>query len=123
MQLDYKKHNLPEKSAYAGSAPIKTSVQKASLVSRLVQNMPIAEALLQLQFCRKKVAKDVLAVLRAAIANAENNFGYDIDKLYISRAFANKAFNLKRMRAAARGRGRSIQKYYSTVKVIVSERD
>lgn len=121
MSHDFVKLRLPEKTAIAKSAAIKSSVQKAMLVASLIKGMRVSDALLQLEFCKRRVAKDIMTVLGAAISNAENNFGYDIDKLYVSRITANKAFNLKRMRMGARGRGRGIKKYYSTVSICVSE--
>lgn len=121
MLRDFGGLKLPMRTSFAESAPIKSSVQKAVLVARLVQGMHVSQALLQLKFCKRKVAKDILGVLQSAVANAENNFGYDIDKLHVSRIWTNKAFNLRRMRLCARGRGRSVKKYYTTVTVFVSE--
>ncbi len=121
MLLNAENYKLPLRTAFAKSAAVKSSVQKLSLVANLVCGMPVSEALLQLRFLKKKVAKDVLSVLRAAISNAENNFNYDIDKLYISKILRGKAFNLRRMRAGARGRSRAIKKCYSKMTIFVSE--
>ena len=121
MWLHNKDKNLPKKTAFASSAAVKTGVQKASLVACMIRGMSVSEALLQLKFCHKKSAKYFATVLRSAIANAENNYGYDIDRLYISRAIVDKAYVLKRFRAAAKGRASRISKAYSRLSITVSE--
>jgi len=111
--------DLSSFAAFAKSAPIKSSVKKLKPVADLVRGMPVNDALLQLSFCNKKVAGDMHKVLKSAISNAENNFNYDIDTLYVSRIDLCKKFTLKRMRAGAKGRGKRILKRYSTVSVFV----
>ncbi len=110
------------KSAFASAKVVKGSVQKVALVTRLITRMKADQALLQLQFSRKKVAKDLALVLNSAISNAENNFGLDVDNLYVSRIMVGKAFALKRFHARGRGRASRITKPYSNVTIYVSER-
>lgn len=121
--LRTRKHLHQSVTAYAQSAHIKSSVYKIGLVADIVRNMKVSEAMLQLQFCRKKVAADLRAVLKAAVSNAENNFGFDIDKLYISEILVNKGFFLRRFKPKARGRAGKIMKPFSKVAIFVTERD
>ena len=121
--LAKRKHLDQSKTAFASTRAIKTSVQKLNLVAKLVTGMKVEEALLQLQFSRKKVAHNIREVLSAAVANAENNNGLDIDKLIVSEVLVGKSFVMKRFRARARGRAGKIMKPYSNLTVFVSERD
>lgn len=114
---------LEENMAFAKSAPVKSSVQKINLVADLVRGEKVSDALLQLRFCRRKVAIDLSKVLHSAISNAENNYGMDVDKLYIDKILVGKAFTLKRFRARAKGRSGRIQKPFSKVSVFVCERN
>ncbi len=117
-----KRYHLPTETAFAKSSAIKSSVQKVNLVASLIRGSKIADAMLQLRFCKKKVAKEIEMVLKSAVANAEANYGYDIDRLYVSEILVGKAFFLKRLMANARGRASRIKKPYSKVSVFVSIR-
>ena len=110
-------------SVVAKSAPVKSSVQKINLVAALVRGDKVSNALLQLKFCKRKVADDLGRVLQSAVSNAENNFGMDVDKLYIDKILVGKAFTLKRFKARAKGRAGRIQKPFSRVSIFVYERD
>ena len=110
------------RSANAKATAVKTSVQKLSIVADMIRGMSAAQALLQLQFCKRKVARDVMAVLSSAIANAENNNNLDIDKLFVSSINVGKAFSLKRFHPRARGRAGAIRKYFSNITIYVTER-
>lgn len=114
---------VSEKVAYAKSHSIKGSVQKVCLVSRLVCRMRAEDALLQLSFSKKRVAKDMYDVLNSAIFNAQNNFGMDVEKLYISEVKVGKAFAMKRFHARGRGRASKISKPYSKIAIYLKERD
>lgn len=109
------------KSADARSNGLRTSARKLNLVAALIRRMHISEALVQLSFCSKRIAADVKKCLQSAIANAENNFGLDIDNLYVTSATVGKSFVLKRFRARARGRGARIEKPFSNLHITVSE--
>ncbi|CAG7590094.1 MAG: 50S ribosomal protein L22 [Candidatus Midichloria sp.] len=111
-----------KKEASAKATAVKASVQKLKLVADIIREMNVAEALLQLQFCKRKVAQDIKAVLHSAIANAENNDGMDIDKLYVSTIHLGKSFALKRFHPRGRGRAASIKKPFSNITICVSER-
>ena len=75
----------------------------------------------QVTFSKKRVAKEVLKVLNSAIANAENNFGLDIDKLMVQEAYVGKSIMMKRMRARARGRAARILKPFSKLTILLRE--
>lgn len=114
-------HKVTE--ATASAKAIKGSVQKINLVCKLVSKMSVDKAMLQLQFLRKRVAKDVADVLNSAISNAENNYGMDINNLYISRIMVGKAFVLRRFHARGRGKASKISKPFSKITIYVSEKE
>ncbi len=111
-----------KKTANAKISTIKTSVQKLNQVSDLIRGMKADQALIQLTFTKKKVASYLKACLNSAVANAENNFDMDIDRLYVSKVLVGKAFTMRRFKARARGRGAKILKPYSRLTVEVEER-
>jgi large subunit ribosomal protein L22 len=108
--------------ASAKLTSLRSSPRKVSLVAALIRNMHVAEALVQLSFCRKRISNDVKKCLESAIANAENNHNLNIDNLYISSIQVGKAFVMKRFMARARGRSASIQKFFSNLTIVVSEK-
>lgn len=116
-------HLDPTLTAQASSAPIKGSVQKINLVCRMITGMSVHDAVLQLQFSPKGHARPLLEVLQAAISNAENNEGLDIDELYVSEVKVGKAFALKRFSARGRGRSSRIMKPFSKVTVFVTQKE
>lgn len=110
-------------SAKASVLRLRTSPQKLNLVTSLIRNMNVAEALTQLSFSPKRIAQDVKKCLQSAVANAENNNGLDIDNLFVSSASVGKSVIMKRFRARARGRGARITKPFSNLYITVSERE
>ena len=84
--------------------------------------MKVSSAINQLQFSPKKIFKNILKILNAAVANAENNKQLDIDKLFIKEIFVGKSLRMKRWRPRAKGRAASIIKPFSKVTIIVEER-
>ena len=118
-----KERRLADNQARAVNTMIKTSCKKLVLVADLIREMRVEDAILQLRFCCKRVAKPVLQTLESAVANAENNHGLDIDNLYIKNILIGKSVVMKRFRARARGRGARIRKPFSRVTIIVEERD
>ena len=109
------------KRVIAKAKSIRTSGQKLNLVAQSIRGQKIKQAIDQLTFSRKRIAKQVLKVLNSAIANAENNFGLDIDKLIVDEAFVGKSIVMKRMRPRARGRAARILKPFSKLTIIVKE--
>ena len=100
---------------------VKSSPRKINLILKSITGMGVNEAVKNLTFARKRIAHDIKKTVQSAVANAENNYQYDIDKLYIKEAYAGKAIVLKRFRARAKGRASPIKKPYSNVTIILSE--
>ena len=112
---------LPENEAKAVARNLRVSPQKLNLVAQLIRGKTAANALADLEFSRKRVARDVRKCLESAIANAENNHDLDVDDLVVSQAFVGKALVLKRFHARARGRGARIEKPFSNLTIVVRE--
>ena len=110
-----------KKQAFAKAKSIRTSGQKLNLVAKSIRGCNIKVAIDQLTFSKKRVAKEVLKVLNSAIANAENNFGLDIDKLMVQEAYVGKSIMMKRMRPRARGRAARILKPFSKLTIRLKE--
>ena len=110
-----------KKQAYAKAKSIRTSGQKLNLVAKSIRGCNIKVAIDQLTFSKKRVSREVLKVLNSAIANAENNFGLDIDKLIVSEAYVGKSIVMKRMRPRARGRAARILKPFSKLTILLKE--
>src|SRR3989475_9116595 len=96
---------LAENEAKAVARMLRISPQKLNLVAGLIRGKRVATALADLEFSRKRIAKDVRKCLQSAIANAENNHELDIDDLVVAEAHVGKALVLKRF--SPRGRGRA----------------
>ena len=110
-----------KKQAFARAKSIRTSGQKLNLVAKSIRGCNIKVAIDQLTFSKKRVSREVLKVLNSAIANAENNFGLDIDKLVVAEAYVGKSIVMKRMRARARGRAARILKPFSKLTILLKE--
>ncbi len=110
-----------KRQAYAKAKSIRTSGQKLNLIAKSIRGCNIKVAIDQLTFSKKRVSKEVLKVLNSAIANAENNFGLDIDKLVVAEAYVGKSIVMKRMRARARGRAARILKPFSKLTILLKE--
>ncbi|MBT3776451.1 MAG: 50S ribosomal protein L22 [Pelagibacteraceae bacterium] len=108
--------------AIAKDNTIRTSALKLANVARSIVNKKANNAVNQLKFSNKRISNNVLKVLNAAIANAENNKQLDIDNLYIKEAFVGKSLSMKRFRPRAKGRAASIVKPFSKLTIIVEER-
>lgn len=100
---------------------LRTSPQKLNLIAQTIRGKNAARALTDLQFSKRRIAKDVLELLKSAVSNAENNHGLDVDRLVVSEAVVGKTVMMKRFRARARGRGASIQKKISNMTIVVKE--
>ncbi len=74
-----------------------------------------------MQFNNKRVSKEKIKTIKSAVANAENNNQYDIDKLIVKEAYCGKKVVMKRFRPRAKGRAAPILKPYSTITIILSE--
>ena len=113
---------MSNNTAIAKDNMIRVSPQKLVLIAKSIVNTKVNNAINQLRFSEKRVSKNVLKILNAAIANAENNNQLDIDNLYIKEAFVGKSLRMKRFRPRAKGRAASIIKPFSKMTIIVEER-
>ena len=100
---------------------IRSSVRKLNPILRSIVGKKVDVAIRDLQFSEKRVTRDVRKTISSAVANAENNFQYDIDRLIVKEAFCGKQITMKRFRARAKGRAAPILKPYSNVTIILSE--
>tara|TARA_Y100001970_G_C14096769_1_gene783145 strand:+ start:224 stop:655 length:432 start_codon:yes stop_codon:yes gene_type:complete len=108
-------------SAFAKDNTMRVSSQKLANIARSIVNLKVNHAINQLKFSQKRISNNVLKVLNAAIANAENNKQLDIDKLVVKEAFVGKSLSMKRFRPRAKGRASSILKPFSKLTIVVAE--
>ncbi len=114
---------LSASEASAKGTSIRVSPRKLGLMGKFIKGMKAEEALVQLQFSRKRIAGEVKKLLQSAIANAENNHNLDIDRLYVAEVKVGKAMVMKRFHARARGRGVRVEKPFSNMEIIVRENE
>ena len=100
---------------------IRSSVRKLNPILKGIVGKKVELAIRDLQFSEKRITKDIRKTLNSAVANAENNFQYDIDKLIVKEAYCGKKIIMKRFRPRAKGRAAPIIKPYSSVTIILSE--
>ena len=100
---------------------VRSSPRKISLICNFIKGKKADIALRDLEFTRKRIAKEVSKTVKSAISNAENNYQYDIDKLFIKEAYCGKQVIMKRFRPRAKGRAAPIIKPYSNLTIILSE--
>ena len=109
-------------TAIAKDNTIRVSPLKLGNIVRLIVNLKASKAINQLKFSQKRISMNVLKVLNAAIANAENNKQLDIDNLFVKEAFVGKSLSMKRFRPRAKGRASPIVKPFSKLTIILEER-
>ena len=101
---------------------VRTSPRKLALVCNFIKGKKADVALRDLEFSRKRIAKDVSKTVKSAISNAENNFQLDIDNLFVKEAYVGKSLVMKRYRPRAKGRASPIKKPFSRITIILEER-
>ena len=101
---------------------VRSSPRKVNLILKHIRGKKADIAIRDLSFARQRIAHDIKKTVQSAIANAENNFQYDIDNLYVEEAYVGKSIVLKRFRPRAKGRASAIKKPYSNVTIILSEK-
>jgi len=116
-----RERRLSENEAQAVAHMIRISPRKLNLVAALIRGKPVNAALADLEFSRKRIAKDVRKTLQSAIANAENNHDLDIDDLVVAEAHVGKALVMKRFSPRARGRVGRIEKPFSNLTIVVRQ--
>tara|TARA_B100000214_G_C23945412_1_gene617769 strand:- start:658 stop:1038 length:381 start_codon:yes stop_codon:yes gene_type:complete len=110
------------KTVKAVNKSVRSSIRKLSPLLKSIVGKKAGEAIRDLTFSEKRISKDIKKTISSAIANAENNYQYDIDKLVIKEAYCGKQIIMKRFRARAKGRAAPIMKPYSNVTIILSEK-
>ena len=113
--------NTNNKTVKSVNNGIRSSVRKLNPILRSIVGKKVDVAIRDLQFSEKRVTRDVRKTISSAVANAENNFQYDIDKLIVKEAYCGKKIVMKRFRPRAKGRAAPILKPWSTVTIILSE--
>ena len=116
------KTNKNLKTVKAINKNIRSSTRKLSPILRSIVGKKADEAIRNLSFSEKRISKDIKKTISSAVANAENNYQYDIDKLVVKEAFCGKQIVMKRFRARAKGRASPILKPYSNITIILSEK-
>ena len=100
---------------------VRSSVRKLNPILKSIVGKKVDVAIRDLEFSEKRITKDIRKTISSAVANAENNFQYDIDKLIVKEAYCGKKIIMKRFRPRAKGRAAPILKPYSSVTIILSE--
>ena len=100
---------------------IRSSIRKLNPILRGIVGKKVDIAIRDLQFSEKRITRDIRKTISSAVANAENNFQYDIDNLIVKEAYCGKKITMKRFRPRAKGRAAPILKPYSSVTIILSE--
>ena len=101
---------------------LRSSNRKIALVCNFIKGKKADIALRDLEFSRKRIAKDVSKTVKSAISNAENNYQLDIDNLFVKEAYVGKSLVMKRYRPRAKGRASPIKKPFSRITIILEER-
>ena len=100
---------------------IRSSVRKLNPILKGIVGKKVDIAIRDLEFSEKRITRDIRKTISSAVANAENNFQYDIDKLIVKEAYCGKKITMKRFRPRAKGRAAPILKPYSSITIILSE--
>ena len=121
MNKTKKKNRKKANTVKSVNNSIRTSVRKLNPILKSIVGKKVDVAIRDLQFSAKRISKDIRKTISSAVANAENNFQYDIDNLVVKEAYCGKKIVMKRFRPRAKGRAAPILKPWSTVTIILSE--
>ena len=121
MSKKKKTQNNKDKLVRSINNNIRSSVRKLNPILRGIVGKKVDVAIRDLEFSDKRITRDIRKTISSAVANAENNFQYDIDKLVVKEAYCGKKITMKRFRPRAKGRAAPILKPWSTVTIILSE--
>jgi large subunit ribosomal protein L22 len=121
MSKKKKINKLKEKIVRSVNNNIRSSVRKLNPILKDIVGKKVDVAMRDLLFSEKRITKDIRKTISSAVANAENNFQYDIDNLIVKEAYCGKKIIMKRFRPRAKGRAAPILKPYSSVTIILSE--
>ncbi|MBM3541694.1 MAG: 50S ribosomal protein L22 [Alphaproteobacteria bacterium] len=118
-----RERQLADNEAMASAAHLRTSARKLNIVAQMIRGKSCESALADLSFARRRIANDVKKVLQSAIANAENNHQLDVDRLFVAEATVGRKLVMRRWQARARGRAGRVEKPFSSLRVVVRERE
>tara|TARA_A100001011_G_scaffold234577_1_gene242626 strand:+ start:73 stop:468 length:396 start_codon:yes stop_codon:yes gene_type:complete len=102
---------------------VRSSTRKLNPILKSIVGKKVDIAIRDLSFSDKRISKDIKKTISSAVANAENNYQYDIDKLVVKEAYCGKQVVMKRFRARAKGRAAEIMKPYSNLTIILTEKE
>ena len=114
--------NIKNKTVRSINNNIRSSVRKLNPILKGIVGKKVDIAIRDLQFSEKRVTKDIRKTISSAVANAENNFQYDIDKLIVKEAYCGKKIIMKRFRPRAKGRASPIKKPFSRITIMLEEK-
>ena len=117
-----KENKIDNKLVRSINKNIRSSTRKLKPILKSIVGKKVDIAIKNLSFSEKRISKDIKKTISSAIANAENNYQYDIDKLIVKEAYCGKQVVMKRFRARAKGRASGILKPYSNLTIILSEK-
>jgi large subunit ribosomal protein L22 len=115
------KKQIDTKTVKSINKNVRSSTRKLNPILKSIVGKKVDVAIRDLTFSEKRVSKDIKKTISSAVANAENNYQYDIDKLIVKEAYCGKQVVMKRFRARAKGRAAEIMKPYSNLTIILSE--
>ena len=116
------KKKIDTKTVKSVNKNVRSSTRKLNPILRSIVGKKVDVAIRDLTFSDKRISKDIRKTISSAVANAENNFQYDIDKLIVKEAYCGKQVVMKRFRARAKGRAAEIMKPYSNLTIILTEK-
>ena len=117
------KKKIDTKLVKAINKNVRSSTRKLNPILKSIVGKKVDVAIRDLTFSDKRISKDIRKTISSAVANAENNYQYDIDKLIVKEAYCGKQVVMKRFRARAKGRAAEIMKPYSNLTIILTERE
>ena len=115
------KKQIDTKMVKSVNKNVRSSTRKLNPLLKSIVGKKVDIAIRNLTFSDKRISKDIKKTISSAVANAENNYQYDIDKLFIKEAYCGKQITMKRFRPRAKGRAAPIIKPYSNLTIILSE--
>ena len=116
------KKKTENKSIKSVNKNIRSSTRKLKPILRSIVGMNVDKAIRDLTFSDKRICKDIKKTISSAVSNAENNFQYDIDNLFIKEAYCGKQIVMKRFRPRAKGRASPIKKPFSRITIVLEEK-
>ena len=119
--MSNKEKKLENKDVKSINKNVRSSTRKLKPILKAIVGKKVDQAIRNLSFSEKRISHDVKKTISSAVANAENNYQYDIDKLFVKEAYCGKQIVMKRFRPRAKGRAAEIKKPYSNVTIILTE--